>query len=129
MGRLDVEYRLSLNESKYPAYWNIHGDRGCITQYLPSHWNEARKHSDIFEHDHPDEVMENFIEELIYSEITERICIERAHERIRMKGRTRCKPNCCVRRAALMMYNPDYWNGIRARNPVNQPEIPAGADD
>lgn len=122
-GRLEVEYRLSLNESKYPAYWTIKSDHGRITQYLPSHWNAARQHSDIFELDHPDEVMENFIEELIYSEITERICVERAHERIRMKGRTRCKPNCCVRRSALIMYNQDMWNTIRQYNPVNQEEM------
>jgi hypothetical protein len=123
-GRLDVDYRVSLNESKYPAYWNIKGDQGKITFYLPGHWDAARQHSDFFETDHPEEVLDNFIEELIYSEITERICIERAHEGIRMKGRTRCKPNCCVRRVADLMYyhdRPHLWPRIRLFNPLNAP--------
>jgi hypothetical protein len=127
MNPLEVEYRLSLNWGKWPAYWNIKKDLGTITQYLPSLWGEACNHSMFFETDHPDICFDNFMQELIYTEIVERICIERAHEGIRMKGRTRCKPNCCVRRAALMMYDPDQFKELKKYNPINAEEIKVSA--
>jgi len=123
MSRLDVDYRLSLNySSKYVAYWNINKDFGRITFYLPNIWDIATDHSLFIEHDHPEECIENFIDFLILNELIERICLERAHQKIKLHGRTRCKPNCCVRRVALAMHDPDWFLKHRQLYPVNKPD-------
>lgn len=124
---LNVEYGYSLKWAKYNAYWNIKRGSGKITFYLPRLWAHACDNSTFKEHDFPDECEENFIQDLIFADLTERICLERAHEKIRMKGRTRCEPNCCVRRAALKMYDPspENWVWVDHNCPVNA--IEAGA--
>lgn len=122
MTSLEVEHKYSLSPSKYLGCWNINKDIGKITFYLNSLWNSARRHSDVYEDDHMDLCIENFIEDVIYLDLIERVCLERAHEKIRMKGRTRCEPNCCVRRSVLMMLYPERWESIRQCNPINEKE-------
>jgi len=112
--RLEIENRISLYENrKTEARWHIKGDQGTITLYLIPLWDEARDHSDFFEIDNPELVFNRFIEGLNWSYLMERICIERAHERIRIKG-GRCKP-CCIRFITEFMAEPELWDFIRGK--------------
>ena len=83
------------------ARWNIKGDTGEITQYLGSVYEEASEHSDDpFDED---EVICTITGVLVFGYLMERICIERAHEKIRLKG-NHCNP-CCVKRVANTMFS------------------------
>ena len=119
---LEVDFRVSLKNGRYPARWNINKDNGIVTVYLPEIWDNARDHSLFYEHDHPEQTYQNFLDELILSNLLERICLERAHEGIRLKGRSRCDPNCCIWRTTIMMLLPDCWDKVREMHPINKPD-------
>jgi hypothetical protein len=108
---LDVEYKYSLFTGKHPAYWNINGDSGKITFYLGEIWgiSQSRAKPDI---DGWDE-MDSFIDELLYYDLSERICLERAHEKIRLKG-GRCNP-CCVQYFTQLALYPHAWKTIQKK--------------
>ena len=102
--RLDVDNRVSMHyHATHAARWNIKGDHGQITLFIPSIWDDARKHSDFQECDHLEEVMEDFIGALVFGYLMERVCLERAHDRIRVKG-GRCNP-CCVAKTVNRMFD------------------------
>ena len=109
--RLDVDYKYSLHNGKHPAYWNINGDSGKITFYLGEIWDLAQSRSkpDIEGWDD----MDAFIDELLFSDISERICLERAHEKIHIKG-GRCNP-CCVRYFTELAMYPHAWKTIQKK--------------
>jgi hypothetical protein len=136
--RLNVDYKVSLREGKNAAHWNINKDNGTVTHNLPNLWNEAVETKDeergynIQELDGDWEhlpavegYIDEFIELLVETDLKERVCLERAHEKIRMNGRTRCDPNCCVHRVtSLMLYNdPEKWGAIRKMNPINKQPV------
>lgn len=138
MGRLEVNYKISLREGKNAAHWNINKDSGTITFNLPILWNEAIETKDAERGYTPrenvkdwemcpdyEEYVSEFIDLLTEVDLKERICLERAHEKIRMNGRTRCEPNCCVHRTTyMMMYNdPEKWKAIRKLNPINEKPV------
>jgi hypothetical protein len=101
--RLEVMNKVSLYDHRVnTARWNIKGDFGTIVQFMPPIWDDAMHHSLFYEHDHPDEVMQDFVGSLIFTYLMERICIERAHERIRLK-RDKCTP-CVIAPIANKMF-------------------------
>ena len=110
--RLDVEYKYSLYQGKYPAYWNINKDSGKITFYLGEIWNiaQSRTKPNVEGWDE----LDSFIDELLFYDISERFCIERAHEKIRMpKGK--CNP-CCVSYITQLALYPHAWKDIQTNN-------------
>ncbi len=114
MTDLEVENKVSLIENSiFQGRWNINKDWGAITLNVINLWDAARNHSDFFETDHPETCFENFIQEMNWTYVVERICIERAHEKIRMKGRSRCKPYCCIWWISQFMCYPYVWDMIR----------------
>lgn len=114
---LDVDYKVSLHESKTGARWQINKDKGTITFNLPNHYNSAkkaieRKYGESRENQ-IDEIIWLFTLEMIETELIERICIERAYQKIRLKGHSRCKPFCVCEKPALCMCYPDAWDDVR----------------
>ena len=117
---LEVEYKVSLHKGNHEGRWNINKDKGRITFNLPLLYDytmeaiESWGKSDNYSKEFMEDMSINFfIGLLIEVELIERVCIERAHQKIRMKGRTRCKPVCCVEKLALMMARPDQWEDIQ----------------
>ena len=110
----DIEYRYSLFNSKWPAYWNINGNTGKISFYLGNIWEiaQSRPKPDIGGWDE----MDSFIDELLFYDISERFCLERAHEKIKIKG-GKCNP-CCVKHITELAMYPHAWDKIR-RNQKN----------
>lgn len=114
MSRLEVENRVSLHIPKDEtiARWNIKGDAGKITLYLPPLWEMATEplaDNEPIGRRFPDsQVLQDlaligFMQEISSAYLAERICLDRAHQRIRMKGRTRCNPSCCIQGVASAM--------------------------
>jgi len=111
MARLEVENRVSLySHPRNAARWNIKGDEGQIVLYLGSQWDEAetvaRNEFIETQSKYPrwqDLVLTNFIGILVFEYLMERICLERAHEKIRMK-RDKCHP-CVVKGITNKMFN------------------------
>ena len=119
---LDVEYKVSLHKGEHGGRWNINKDKGTITFNLPLLYNFSKKMIakwrgyDDCPNGYPCEeaIINYFIEQLIETDLIERVCIERAHQKIRLKGRSRCKPFCCVERAAMCMVYPNAWEIVRS---------------
>ena len=86
----EINYKISLSKAKTPAHWNINKDKGNIIIYVSNIWKESTSYI-------------SFIYWLIYYDIIERICLERAFNKIRIKG-GRCNP-CCVRNIASKMFD------------------------
>ena len=84
-----VNYKISINNSKFAGYQEKKGNNGTIKLFV----------SVIFE-DSKD--FEDFIDGIIYFTIHERICLERAFNKIRIQGGM-CNP-CCVKNLAIEMY-------------------------
>lgn len=94
---LDVNYKVSLHKAKTPARWNINKDKGNIILYIGNIWssiNNVLNDSNIYEY---------FIEWSILYILMERICLERAFNKIKIKG-GRCNP-CCVENVAFRMFD------------------------
>ena len=107
--RLDVDYLYNLNPSKFPAYWNINKNGGKITFHLGEIWDHSQTE---LTGDIGDE-FDCFLDDLIFYDLSERICLERAHEKIKIKG-GHCKP-CCVKYYALLMMYPFAWDKIKEK--------------
>ena len=86
---MKVNYKTSLFPSKKAARWNINKEKANITIYITNIWNDSKDFDD-------------FVEGCIFFTLVERICIERAYNKIRIKG-GRCNP-CCVRETAIKIY-------------------------
>lgn len=99
---LEVDNRISLHvHGTHMARWNIKSNKGDITLFLGSCWEEATNHSEFPGNE--DEVIIDLIGVLIFGYLMERVCIERAHERIRLK-RNKCKP-CAVKGLVNHMFD------------------------
>jgi hypothetical protein len=116
---LDVDYKVSLRESKTGGRWQINKDKGTITFNLPNHYNSAKKaierkrgYCNLYDKSDED-IINLFVMDLIETELIERICIERAYQKIRLKGHSRCKPFCVCEKPALCMCYPDAWKEVR----------------
>lgn len=133
MGRLNVDLKFSFSPTaKHAAHWNIKKDEGIITVNLPLLWAESIKRSSAGQNATEDQTIEDFIDNLGWSYLMERICLERGHEGWRIKG-GRCdtpyRSHCCVYYPVELMWHPKAWKLIRkeyGRRPY-QTRI-AGAD-
>jgi hypothetical protein len=95
----DVEYSVSLHPSKFEGYQSKAGQSGKVTLFIATIWDTVG------------EDYERFLEELIWVSIIERVCLERAFQRIRMKNR--CEPVCKLLKIADLMAYPGEWPQIR----------------
>jgi hypothetical protein len=100
-----VDYYLSLYPSKFLGYQAKAQNTGKVTLYISTIWNQMQD-STPFEYS-LDEFFYVFVDNLIYTLILERVCIERAFQKIRMKDR--CNP-CKMEKYALIMTDFDRLN-------------------
>lgn len=118
MTALDVEYKVSLHESKTAGRWNINKDKGTITFNLPILYDYSKRIVEKYRKETETDSFTNdmtinfFITQLIETEVVERVCIERAHEKLKIKG-GRCKPFCKVEKPAMLMCYPDDWDEVK----------------
>ena len=85
-----VEYLISTRKSRFAGYQAKKDNRGSVKVFVST----LSEHTNSFE---------NFTNALIYYTLHERICLERAFNKIKIKGGM-CNP-CCVENAAIEMYN------------------------
>lgn len=71
-----VKYRYSLHDSRFLGYQAKSGASGTVTLYITSIWKYTRD-------------VDEFIDQLNFILVLERICLQRGLEGIRMRGR--CK--------------------------------------
>ena len=95
-GHLEIENRVSLHWPKDSTMGQriINGDKGKITLHIGPIW-ECANHFDIEEsasETQRDLAISSFIDEITLIYLIERVCLERAHERIRLKGGM-CRPS------------------------------------
>jgi len=86
----EVEYRVSLYPSKFSGYQSKKENVGKITFFLPKLWEESENNFD------------KFVNQLIFIQILERICLERGFQRFRIKNR--CNPCKMLKYAKFIMY-------------------------
>lgn len=89
----EVDYTLSLHNSKFIGYQSKNKNTGKITIYIATLWKW------ILERDY---TLDHFVSEIIFITILERICLERAFQKIRMKNR--CEPICSMEKYAVELY-------------------------
>jgi hypothetical protein len=105
MTGLNVDYKYSLHKAKHSAYWERDGNKGTIVFNLPNMYLESIKDSPYWNgSDDEDFILYNFIKDLVYTDICERVCLERSYQGLKMKG-NKCKPECCVRNVAIQLAN------------------------
>jgi len=109
--RLCVNYVYTLRDGKHPAYWNINKDDGKITFRLGFIWDISQEEDSVTIMPKENDELDKFINDLIFYDLSERICIERAHEKILIKG-GRCNPCCVWYFTQLAMY-PFAWDIIK----------------
>jgi len=90
---MDINYKVSLYKAKTMARFNKNKNKGNIILYISNIWNIDKNKLLSFNH---------FVEWCIYFTLVERICLERAHNKIKIKG-GKCKP-CCVEEIAFHIY-------------------------
>ena len=86
MENTEVKYIISTYPSKFAGYQSKKGPKGIIKTYIyhPLYWNSAD--------------FSSFVLNLIHIILIERICLERAFNKIKIKGGM-CNP-CCVNKVA-----------------------------
>lgn len=94
----DVMYKISLYPSRFHAYQTKKGKKGIITQYISNYRIEN---------------FDWFVGQLIAFQLLERICLERAFQKIKLKQRCdRCPP----KRIADLMLNAMILNNKGCNN-------------
>lgn len=97
-----VDTRVTLHESPtHVAQWNINKETAIIRLWLPPIWQEAQRTSP--DPGNEEETLRDFIGCISFSYLMERICVERAYQKIRLK-RDHCTP-CCVKDIANHMFD------------------------
>lgn len=96
--QLHINFTYSLYLSQFHAYHSINKNVGKITCYLAKIWH-GNQCNEAF-------VFTRFVPNLIGYELLERICLERANLRIRIKNR--CKPTCKLQPIVSKMME---WSG------------------
>jgi len=93
-----IKYKISLKNSKFWGYQSKSGNAGSITLFVSNIYEKSTDFDD-------------FIRKYIITQLTERICLERAFQKIRLKNR--CK-NCVPSDLAMLMllmleYSKEYF--------------------
>lgn len=78
----ECKYKIGLKSSKFYGYQSKKGNKGVVKVFINNIYRDFPKFN-------------SFVRELIYFTLIERICLERAFNKIRIKGGM-CNP-CCVR--------------------------------
>lgn len=109
----DIEIIHSLAPAAHTAHWDFRNGRHSITLNIPCIWEDAVQSIETskgkpFDGNAGDPWnIDNYVDALIdnleASFLTERICIERRRQGLRMKH-DRCKP-CCLARVVAFMVN------------------------
>lgn len=86
----EVEYIVSTHLSKFIGYQSKKQNKGYVKIFISTLWNDSRQDYYLF------------VLRLIWIQIHERICLERAFQKIRIKGGM-CKP-CCVENCSKIVY-------------------------
>jgi hypothetical protein len=84
----EMTYQVSTYPSEFLAYQSKRGMEGLITNFI------ARYHYDEFN---------VFVAELIGYQLVERVCLERAFNKIKLKNRCKRKPTCAPHYIASKM--------------------------
>jgi len=95
-----VEYKVSTHKSKYEGYHSKKGNIGSVKAFISNLWHDVIQYSKRLDID----IFDLFVESLITTYICERFCLERAFQRIRIKGGA-CNP-CCIKNITL--YTTQY---------------------
>jgi len=90
-----VDYKISLYPSQYDGWQSKKGNKGYIKAYVSTIWCKELSYKDSY-----DEI-DNFVIGLICIYIVERICLERAFQKIKIKGGM-CNP-CCVQNCSKVV--------------------------
>jgi len=77
-----INYKLSLFPSKFAGYQSKNKNKGEVKLYISSIWN-----AQFDPHDEFDINFHWFLEAFLYTMLLERICLERAFQKIRMTNR------------------------------------------
>jgi hypothetical protein len=117
-----AELSISLSDKgKHTAHWTVKGEQGKITINVGKMWDESVERINKWRsHRTGDEIPENewnniaetlyiseFIDGIIYSYLMERICLERAFQKLKIKGGRCGKPyrsSCCVAKITESMF-------------------------
>jgi len=86
----EVDYRISTYPAKSEGYQSKKGLHGVITAYISNLWSITKEWSTEKDLDH----FELFVDYINIIFIHERYCLERAFQKIKIKGGM-CKP-CCI---------------------------------
>ena len=78
----EVDYKISLYPSKFVGYQSKSKNQGYVKLFISSIWDWVNTWSDNYKN-----IFENFISAINYIILLERICLERAFQKIRMTKR------------------------------------------
>jgi hypothetical protein len=85
---LVIQHIISTRNSKFSGYQSKKGNNGNVKLFINTIWNQTKD-------------FDKFVNDLIYFDILERICLERGILKIRMKNR--CMPFCKMQQYAIYM--------------------------
>ena len=88
LNNIEINYKLSLYPSKFLGYQSKNKNKGNLTFYISTIWKWINPHYRK-ENEINNTMINKFIKGLLEIILLERICIERAFQKIRMKNR--CK--------------------------------------
>lgn len=111
----EIDLRISTHPSKFAGYQAKSGTDGTITLFVSTLWEDAQGKYD------------RFVDDLAYVYLVERVCIERAFQRIHMKNR--CEPYCKLLKIADLMRYPDEWPDIREYWSRKRADVLAGGGE
>jgi len=89
----EVDYKISLHPSKSDGYQSKKGLEGGIKAFITNIWNKTKEWAKENQIDH----FKLFVDYINLTFICERYCLERAFQKIKIKGGM-CNP-CCVMKA------------------------------
>lgn len=104
--KTDIDFLFSTKVCKFLGYQSKKGNKGYVKSYVSNIWDIT---SDWVKILNQDEHFDWFVKFLILIIIHERYCLERAFQRIRIKGGM-CKP-CCVQNLSDLTF--DYLYKIK----------------
>lgn len=102
----EVDYLISTKVNKFLGYQSKKGNRGYVKSYISNIWDITQEWTGTLKgEDH----VSWFVRFLVLMIIHERYCLERAFQRIKIKGGM-CKP-CCVEKLSDITF--EYLYGIK----------------
>lgn len=78
----EVDYKISLYSSKFAGYQSKNKNYGYVKLFIPSIWDWVNTWNDNYKN-----IFEDFVSAINYIVLLERICLERAFQKIKMTKR------------------------------------------